>query len=51
MNEYLKMMREDSIRNEEMIESLDEDKQKRIEMQKRIMKDVTKKRKDCYGEK
>lgn len=46
MNEYLKMMREDSIRNEEMIESLDEDKQKRIEMQKRIMKDVTKKKKE-----
>ena len=46
MNEYLKMMREDSIRNEEMIESLDEDKQKRIEMQKRIMKDVTKKKRE-----
>ena len=46
MNEYLKMMREDSIRNEEMIESLDEDKQKRIEMQKRIMKDITKKKKE-----
>ena len=46
MNEYLKMMREDSIRNEEMIESLDEDKQKRVEMQKRIMKDITKKKKE-----
>lgn len=51
MNEYLKMMREDSIRNEEMIESLDEDKQKRIEMQKRIMKDVTKKKRNDYGKK
>lgn len=52
MNEYLKMMREDSIMNQEMVESLDEElialrerEEARFKMQKEVMESIGKEKK------
>lgn len=52
MNEYLKMLKEDSIMNQEMVESLDEElielserENARFQMQKEIMESIGKEKK------